>query len=119
MISFTPLLFNGIDSLKDFRTVKLKDVYGAMLTDRQRDVVEQYYEFDLSLSEIAENLSVTRQAVHCALKQAEALLENCEEKLGFAEKFDELEKKADECAALAESDEMKRKLAQITEILRS
>ena len=109
----------GTILLKDFRTVRLKDIYGAMLTDRQRDVIEQYYEFDLSLGEIAENLSVTRQAVHCALRQAEALLENCEDKLGFVRKFDELEKAVDECFAFAESGDMKKKLAQISEILRS
>ena len=102
--------------MKDFRTVRLKDLYGAMLTDRQRDVIEQYYEFDLSLGEIAENLSVTRQAVHCALKQAEALLENCEEKLGFAEKTGELEKILKRLNALNCGEDIKRELARICEI---
>ena len=90
-----------------------------MLTDRQRDVIEQYYEFDLSLGEIAENLSVTRQAVHCALKQAEVLLENCEEKLGFEKKLDETEKAIAECLSCAGDEVIKSKLIHISEILRS
>ena len=105
--------------MKDFKTVRLKDLYGAMLTDRQRDVVELYYEFDLSLGEIAENLSVTRQAVHCALKQAEGILEECEQKLGFLQKLGELDELVQSCEDVAVDDELKRKLKRILEILRS
>ena len=105
--------------MKDFNTVRLKDLYGAMLTDRQRDIVEQYYEFDLSLGEIAENLSVTRQAVHCALGQARSILEDCEEKLGFESKFEAIESILEKCGGIADAEEIKKHIAHISDVLRS
>ena len=105
--------------MKDFKTVRLKDLYGAMLTDRQRDVIELYYEFDLSLGEIAENLSVTRQAVHCALKQAEGILENLEQKLGFLQKTSELTELVQSYKNTASNDSAKDSFERILEKLRS
>ena len=61
----------------------LYDYYGALLSDRQREVFELYYEDNLSLSEIAANLGVSRQAVHIALGKASGILETYEEKLGL------------------------------------
>lgn len=60
---------------------RLLDCYGQLLTDRQRDCMEQYYEQDRSLAEIAENLGVSRQAVHDNLHRATTLLEEYEKKL--------------------------------------
>ena len=50
---------------KNLDFVILLDIYGNMLTDRQRDVMELYYWEDLSLGEIAESNNITRQAVRC------------------------------------------------------
>ena len=61
----------------------LYDYYGALLSGRQREVFELYYEENLSLSEIAANLGVSRQAVHIALGKASGFLERFEEKLGL------------------------------------
>ncbi len=63
------------------------DFYGELLTKRQRDVMTFYYEENLTLSEIAEEFSISRQGVHDALKSAEKSLINYEEKLGLVEKF--------------------------------
>ncbi|GMA49079.1 hypothetical protein GCM10025857_04360 [Alicyclobacillus contaminans] len=60
------------------RTVSLYDWYGALLTDRQRELIELYYFDDLSLAEIAEQLNISRQAVHDNLKRAEEQLEHFE-----------------------------------------
>ena len=64
----------------------LYDYYGALLSEKQKFVVEMYYNDDLSLSEIAESIGITRQGVRDQLKHAEQFLENCERLLGFAAK---------------------------------
>lgn len=61
----------------------LLDLYGGLLTENQLNVMELYYMNDLSLSEIAEELNVTRSAVHDTLKKASAMLEMYESKLGL------------------------------------
>ena len=53
---------------KNLEIALLFDFYGEMLTDKQRDVVELYYNDDLSLSEIAENEGITRQGVRDSIK---------------------------------------------------
>ena len=52
----------------------LLDFYGDMLTDKQRDVVELYYNEDLSLAEIAAHSGITRQGVRDSIKRAEGQL---------------------------------------------
>jgi predicted DNA-binding protein YlxM (UPF0122 family) len=61
----------------------LLDVYGGLLTDKQQDVMEQYYSYDLSLQEIAENAGITKQGVHDLIRRAEHTLIKTDEKLGF------------------------------------
>lgn len=60
----------------------LFDYYGELLTQRQRLCFDLHYNQDLSLSEIAEELEVSRQGVYDNLSRAEALLRNMEEKTG-------------------------------------
>ena len=63
------------------RVNSLIPFYESLLTDRQREILNYYYSEDLSLSEISENLSISRNAVHDAIKKAVALLEEYEDKL--------------------------------------
>ncbi len=72
---------------KNLQITVLLDFYGDMLTDKQREVVENYYNDDLSLSEIAEERDITRQGVRDAIKRSEALLVDMEERLGLAKRF--------------------------------
>ncbi|QSQ09855.1 hypothetical protein H0A61_02236 [Koleobacter methoxysyntrophicus] len=65
----------------------LYDFYGKLLTKRQSEFIELYYNHDLSLGEIAEQYSISRQGVYDILKRAEKILENYEKKLGLVEKF--------------------------------
>lgn len=60
----------------------LLDVYGKVLTDKQRDLIDLYYNEDLSLGEIAENRGITRQGVRDAVKRSEFVLYELEENLG-------------------------------------
>ncbi len=72
---------------KDMEVAWLFDFYGDMLTEKQRQVVELYYEEDLSLAEIAENQSITRQGVRDSLKRAEAQMREMEDRLHLAARF--------------------------------
>ena len=69
------------------RASLLYDFYGALLTDRQRDVMALYHEENLSLSEIAQEYDISRQAVHDTLKKAEQALSEYEKKLGLVDKL--------------------------------
>lgn len=66
---------------KDLKISRLCDVYGALLTKRQLEILRSYYDDDLSLAEIAENCGITRQAALCSIKRAETLLREYEDKL--------------------------------------
>lgn len=59
------------------------DFYGPLLTERTRDVLDLYFACDLSLAEIAENLKISRQAVHDKVKQGVRLLQEYESKLSL------------------------------------
>ncbi len=61
----------------------LNQLYGKLLTKKQSEIIEDYYNQDLSLSEIAENNQITRQAVRDILKKGEKKLFEYEEKLQF------------------------------------
>lgn len=61
----------------------LLEIYGKLLTQKQYDLLNDYYNNDLSLAEIAENEKITRQAVRDNLKKGERKLFNFEEKLGI------------------------------------
>ena len=75
---------------KDFKISYLLDFYGDILTDKQKDAIDLYYNEDLSLAEIAEYQEITRQGVRDAIKRGEEILLEMEEKLGFAQKTEEL-----------------------------
>ncbi|MBR6594129.1 MAG: DNA-binding protein [Clostridia bacterium] len=86
---------------KRFEISALLDTYGALLSARQRDVLDLYYNGDLSLAEIAEDTGITRQGVRDALKKGEAELLDYEEKLGFRGKVLHLRGYAEKLKELA------------------
>lgn len=67
--------------------VLLKDFYGPLLTEKQQAILSLYYENDFSLSEIADDMKISRQAVYDLVKRAEHQLLQYEEKLGLVDKF--------------------------------
>ena len=71
-------------SQKNMEFSVLLDYYGAVLTDKQRAILTEYYDEDLSLAEIAENYGITRQGVRDAIKHGEATLTDMETRLGYA-----------------------------------
>ena len=72
---------------KNLEMSVLMDFYADVLTDKQKDIMEQYYYEDLSLAEIGENFSITRQGVRDAIKRSESVLLEMEEKVGFAQRY--------------------------------
>ena len=75
---------------KNMEIALLFDFYGDMLTQKQQDMIELYYDNDLSLSEIAENEGITRQGVRDSIKRAEAQLIEMEERLHLVSRFREM-----------------------------
>lgn len=65
----------------------LYDFYGELLTQRQKSILQYYYEDNYTLGEIAEETGISRQAVHDAVHKAERSLHSYEEKLGFLRRF--------------------------------
>ena len=70
----------------------LYDYYGTLLTDKQQEYFEDYYFNNLTLAEIAENNSISRNAIHKQIKEVENKLEYFEEKLNLLKKREKLEK---------------------------
>ena len=71
----------------------LYDFYGELLTEKQKQVYELHYQDDLSLTEIGDELSISRQAVRDQLKRTEKILQDYEEKLQLVSRF-QTQKKA-------------------------
>ena len=76
----------------------LLDFYGDMLTPKQREFLDYYYNEDLSLSEIATNVGITRQGVRDAIKRAEAQLMEMEDRLGLVKRFKDMQTGLEEMA---------------------
>lgn len=66
------------------------DYYGALLTEYQSKLISRYYDMDMSLAEIAQDLGISPQAVRDALVRAQKTLEEYESKLGIAHKTAQL-----------------------------
>ena len=71
--------------------IELYDVYYSLLTEKQKEYFEEYYFDDLSISEIAANHDISRNAVHDQLKRVIANLEDYEQKLPLIKKFKAIE----------------------------
>ena len=82
---------------KNLRLASLLDFYGEVLSERKQSVLSLYYNEDLSLAEIAEEIGISRQGVRELIKKAEEELLFLEEKLGLEKKLKE---------ALAQSDKI-------------
>ena len=78
----------------------LLDFYGPVLTEKQRVILTEYYDEDLSLAEIAENLGITRQGVRDAIKHGETTLKELEDKVGFAARYRRVQQTLEELEQL-------------------
>ena len=72
---------------KNVEVCLLLDFYGKMLTDRQRDIMILYYEDNLSLTEIAEELGISKQGVSDSIKRSEKVFYETENKLFLLKQY--------------------------------
>jgi len=80
----------------------LMDFYGQLLTPKQLEALEFYYNDDLSLAEIADEMSISRQGVRDFIKRGEKQLEEFEEKLGLAQRFEDIKRNAERINTLVD-----------------
>ena len=71
-----------------YRMTMLFDFYGELLTERQKEFFDLYYNEDLSLAEIAENAGISRQGVRDVIVRAEAAMQEVEDKTGIIKRFE-------------------------------
>lgn len=89
-----------------YRMTMLFDFYGELLTQRQREFFDLYYNEDLSLAEIAENAGISRQGVRDVIVRAEAAMQEVEDKTGIIRRFEAQRPHLD--AIQAAADEVKK-----------
>jgi predicted DNA-binding protein YlxM (UPF0122 family) len=82
----------------------LLDFYGDVLSERKRTVLDYYYNDDLSLAEIAEEIGISRQGVRELIKKAGEELMFYEEKLGLAKRFQLVEAQTEQLLSLMEKE---------------
>ena len=80
---------------KNLKLASLLDFYGEVLSERKQSVLSLYYNEDLSLAEIAEEIGISRQGVRELIKKAEEELVFLEQKLGLQKKFNEALEQSD------------------------
>ena len=103
---------------KNLDVVVLLDFYGQLLSDKQREVLELYYNEDLSLAEVAQNTgSITRQGVRDSIKRGEAILYEMEEKLGLVKKMAEIDKNMQHIKELSEEIRVQNKKSDCSELI--
>lgn len=79
----------------DLEFLRLLDLYSPLLTATQREITDLYFNYDLSLAEIAEQKGVSRQSVSDCLNKSRKQLVSYEEKLGFARTLQEMQAQID------------------------
>ena len=85
-----------------YRMTMLFDFYGDILTERQKEFYDLYYNEDLSLGEIAENYGITRQGVRDVIVRAEAILTDLEDKTGLIRRFHAMRSQLEEIVSAAD-----------------
>ena len=85
-----------------FRMTMLFDFYGELLTDRQKEFYDLFYNEDLSLSEIAENYGISRQGVRDVIVRAENYKTEIEDKTGLIKRFMQLQPHAEKIVDAAQ-----------------
>lgn len=77
---------------KNIEITLLFDIYGKLLTNKQQDIFKEYYLYNLSLREIAENKKISYQGVRDSIKTSENLLKSLEENIGMLKLLNNVEK---------------------------
>ena len=97
---------------KNLNIAFLLDFYGEVLSDRKREVLDAYYNDDLSLAEIATDLGISRQGVRDLIKRSEEQLRFFEDNLGLSEKNEKLREIAANCGDAKVKEEIEKLLQE-------
>lgn len=81
--------------MKNLQIAYLLDFYGNLFGDKQREILEMYYQEDMSLSEIAASVGITRQGVYDNIRRGEKEILSMESKLCLMDRFLEISKSLD------------------------
>ncbi|MBE7051048.1 MAG: DNA-binding protein [Ruminococcaceae bacterium] len=81
--------------MKNLQVAYLLDFYGNLFGDKQREILEMYYQEDMSLSEIASDVGITRQGVYDNIKRGEKEILSLESRLRLMDRFFEISKSLD------------------------
>jgi len=120
---FTVAFSLWVMDMKNLQVGYLLDFYGGLLPEKRQEILELYYEEDLSLGEIAERTGMTRQGVRDHIKRAERQLGSYEENLRLAQRFQTVALLTEKIREIAqnssaeESDEMIALLDEIDKLL--
>lgn len=90
----------------------LLDFYGEILSERKKNILDMYYNEDLSLAEISNIVGISRQGVRDVIKKAETELLFYEEKLGLAQRFTDIRSSADRISDMAHAAALPEALKQ-------
>lgn len=108
---------------KDLHISVLIDFYGDLLTEKQQQALDFYYNEDLSLFEIAQHMNISRQGVRDFIKRGEKQLIDMEYSLGLAKRFTRLSSQIDEINGIIEklkgmsvSEEVGREIKKLEDI---
>lgn len=100
--------------------VRLYDIYSPLLSERQSEILNLYYNEDQSLAEISENVGITRQGVRDCIVKAEAQLDFFEEKLGLFAKtsrlYEAIDSLSDKVDSLSEK-ELAERLSELKNLI--
>ena len=109
-------------SAKDLDYVLLFDFYGELLTEKQRELMDSYYNQDFSIVEIAELRQTSRQSVWDGIRRAQQQLHHYEEQLGHIRKIERIEQRldriAEQCEAIQRSCKDTEILSRVEQILK-
>jgi len=98
--------------MKDMKVDYLLDFYGSLLSDKQREILEMYYQEDMSLAEIASVTNMTRQGVHDNIRRGEKEIISLEEKLKLKHRFLAISESLDKIENLIKSENVSDAVAE-------
>lgn len=101
---------------KDLSINMLMDFYSELLTEKQREALELYYNDDFSLAEIAQHMDISRQGVRDFIKRGEKQLFEFESALNLVARFDNIQKEVAKMEKLISKKDYDKLLAQLEKI---
>ncbi len=104
---------------KHIKGAYLLDIYEKLLTDKQSLAMNLFYNEDLSMSEISDELGVSRQAAFDLIKRTQKILEDYDRKLGLVDKFLQCSDILDDISSALSDGENKEKIEELIEKIRN